>query len=209
MDDIVKAALAKWPNVPEVYGWLKLDARGNWRVKSVRHVTSSSQAASVPFERIGNRYVNEFIHRNYECDDQGRWFFQNGPQRVFVSLELAPWVVQFDGQGALRLHTGTPAQVQAALLDDHGTPFVVTASGLASLDDRELMHWLECLEDAHGMGVSEALLGDFLGSPDACMLFLRVGKTPFALQRVARASLSHTYRFNPSPQPALGQPDCT
>ncbi|MFM7971511.1 MAG: DUF2946 family protein, partial [Betaproteobacteria bacterium] len=25
MDDIVKAALKKWPNVPACYGWLALD----------------------------------------------------------------------------------------------------------------------------------------------------------------------------------------
>ena len=30
MDDIVKQAMAKWPNVPHCYGWLGLDARGNW-----------------------------------------------------------------------------------------------------------------------------------------------------------------------------------
>jgi len=30
MDDIVRQALAKWPNVPDCYGWLGLDARGNW-----------------------------------------------------------------------------------------------------------------------------------------------------------------------------------
>lgn len=30
MDDIVKQALAKWPNVPDCYGWLGLDARGRW-----------------------------------------------------------------------------------------------------------------------------------------------------------------------------------
>ncbi len=29
MDDIVKAAIAKWPNVPNCFGWLGLDARGN------------------------------------------------------------------------------------------------------------------------------------------------------------------------------------
>jgi hypothetical protein len=30
---IVKAALAKWPNVPDCYGWLGLDARGNWYMR--------------------------------------------------------------------------------------------------------------------------------------------------------------------------------
>ena len=29
MDDIVKQAMAKWPNVPHCYGWLALDARGS------------------------------------------------------------------------------------------------------------------------------------------------------------------------------------
>lgn len=29
MDDIVKQAMVKWPNVPDCYGWLGLDARGN------------------------------------------------------------------------------------------------------------------------------------------------------------------------------------
>ena len=33
MDDIVKAAIAKWPNVPHCYGWLGLDARGNWYMR--------------------------------------------------------------------------------------------------------------------------------------------------------------------------------
>ena len=33
MDDIVKAAMAKWPNVPNCYGWLGLDARGNWYMR--------------------------------------------------------------------------------------------------------------------------------------------------------------------------------
>ena len=30
MDEIVRQALAKWPNVPDCYGWLGLDARGQW-----------------------------------------------------------------------------------------------------------------------------------------------------------------------------------
>ena len=33
MDDIVRQAIAKWPNVPNCYGWLGLDARGNWYMR--------------------------------------------------------------------------------------------------------------------------------------------------------------------------------
>ena len=36
MDEIVKAALLKWPNVPHCYGWLALDARGDWYMRDDR-----------------------------------------------------------------------------------------------------------------------------------------------------------------------------
>ena len=77
MDEMVARSLAKWPNVPAVYGWLALDRRGNWLIKG---------------ERIANRALREFIARNYEADERGCWFFQNGPQRVFVVLDFAPFV---------------------------------------------------------------------------------------------------------------------
>ena len=36
MDDIVRQAMAKWPNVPDCYGWLGLDTRGNWYMRDDR-----------------------------------------------------------------------------------------------------------------------------------------------------------------------------
>ena len=36
MDAIVEAALRKWPNVPDCYGWLALDARGDWYLRDER-----------------------------------------------------------------------------------------------------------------------------------------------------------------------------
>ena len=36
MDDIVRAALKKWPNVPACHGWLALDARGDWYMRDER-----------------------------------------------------------------------------------------------------------------------------------------------------------------------------
>ena len=47
MDDIVKQALAKWPNVPNCYGRLGLDARGNWYMRD----GASSQRVRLPQER--------------------------------------------------------------------------------------------------------------------------------------------------------------
>jgi hypothetical protein len=90
MDDIVRQAIAKWPNVPHCYGWLALDARGNWYMRDDR-----TQAAG-PFPQskgslLRHEKLVDFIHRNYDCDERGCWFFQNGPQRVYVELETAPW----------------------------------------------------------------------------------------------------------------------
>ena len=94
MDEIVVRAMQKWPNVPNVFGWLKLDRRGHWLVKS----RTGGDARTV-FERISNAAVVEFIGRNYQADDKGRWFFQNGPQRVFVTLEYTPLVYRLRADG--------------------------------------------------------------------------------------------------------------
>ncbi|HSI58841.1 MAG TPA: DUF2946 family protein [Ideonella sp.] len=132
MDDIVKAALAKWPQVPHCYGWLALDARGDWYMRDDR-----TQAAG-PFphpkgSRILHDKLREFIHRNYEADEAGRWFFQNGPQRVYVELEAAPhvWRLQAEAGGgvAIESHTGRPAALRSAWLDDAGRLFLVTDLG--------------------------------------------------------------------------------
>src|SRR5215212_988120 len=98
MDDIVLRGLAKWPDVPAVYGWLTLDRRGNWLIKG---------------DSISNAAVTAFIGRNYERDPEGRWFFQNGPQRVYVALAYTPLVYRVvNGDGAalaIESHTGARA----------------------------------------------------------------------------------------------------
>jgi hypothetical protein len=45
MDDIVRQAIAKWPNVPDCYGWLGLDARGNWYMRDDRAQAAGPFAA--------------------------------------------------------------------------------------------------------------------------------------------------------------------
>jgi Protein of unknown function (DUF2946) len=129
MDEIVKAALKKWPNVPACHGWLALDARGDWYMRDDR-----VQAAG-PFPRIkGSRLLHDkllaFIGRNYERDALGCWFFQNGPQRVYVELEAAPWVWRVDDEGTLTTHTGRPAAARSAWLDEQGRLFLDSELGL-------------------------------------------------------------------------------
>ena len=132
MDAIVAAALKKWPNVPHCHGWLALDARGDWYMRDER-VQAAGPFPRVKGSRIEHEKLREFIARNYLSDDGGAWFFQNGPQRVYVELEAAPWVWRLEpGAGpapAIRSHTGLAAQFRAALLDEHGRVFIDTDLG--------------------------------------------------------------------------------
>ena len=101
MDDIVKQALAKWPNVPDCYGWLGLDARGNWYMRDDRAQAAGSFSNGTPLSKgslLKHEKLIDFIHRNYQADERGQWSFQNGPQRVYVELEVAPliWRINAD-----------------------------------------------------------------------------------------------------------------
>ncbi|AEG91363.1 DUF2946 family protein [Ramlibacter tataouinensis] len=128
MDDIVRQAMAKWPNVPHCYGWLGLDARGNWYMRDDR-----AQAAG-PFPQakgslLRHEKLIEFIHRNYDRDAQGQWFFQNGPQRVYVELEATPLVWRLHTGFSVAAHTGRPARARAAFLDQQGRLYLDTDIG--------------------------------------------------------------------------------
>ena len=133
MDDIVKAALKKWPNVPHCYAWLALDARGDWYMRDDR-TQAAGPFPEVKGSRILHDKLREFIERNYASDDAGCWFFQNGPQRVYLELEAAPWVWRLQpaagGAIEIRSHTGLPAAFESAWLDEHGRLFLATDLGL-------------------------------------------------------------------------------
>jgi len=127
MDAVVAQAMAKWPNVPAVYGWLALDRRGNWLIKG---------------ERIANHALREFIGRNYEADEDGRWYFQNGTQRVYVSLAYTPLVVHHAGDRLVD-HCGRPFSAECAYLDDEGSVLVAAGGRIALVDDRDLERYAE------------------------------------------------------------------
>ena len=131
MDAIVEAALRKWPNVPHCYGWLALDARGQWFMRDER-IQRAGPFPQVKGSRIDHDKLLAFIERNYAHDEAGAWFFQNGPQRVYVELEAAPWVWRVDDAPGwpLHSHTGLPAgAVRSAWLDEPGRLFLDTELG--------------------------------------------------------------------------------
>ena len=150
MDDIVKAALRKWPNVPHCYGWLALDARGDWYLRD-----AAAQAAG-PFprvkgSRIEHRGLREFIERNYEADPRGCWFFQNGPQRVYVELEAGPWVWRLvpGSPCGLATHTGRPAQYRCAWLDEGGRLFLECDQGFGLVHSLDMELAARAIETGH------------------------------------------------------------
>jgi hypothetical protein len=130
VDEIVARSLAKWPNVPAVYGWLSLDRRGNWLIKN---------------EKIGNLALREFICRNYMADPLGCWYFQNGPQRVYVSLAYTPFVVHHQGDELVD-QCGRPFVAGETFLDEEGSVLVSGPSGIALLDDRDLERYVDRAE---------------------------------------------------------------
>ena len=119
MDQNVLDSLKKWPNVPNCFGWLAIDRRGHWRMRN-----EFAQTHQLPGDVIKHVALKEFIERNYARDHEGRFFFQNGPQRVFVSIDYTPWVVRLipdeENQWLLKTTIGQSIRPITALLDENG-----------------------------------------------------------------------------------------
>lgn len=145
MDEIVRQSMLKWPEVPDCYGWLGLDARGHWFMRD-----EATQAAGNFLQSKGTQLQHAgliaFINRNYCVDSQGRWFFQNGPQRVFVELEITPLIFRLEHDGALRVHTGQMAHAQASFLDEQGRVFLLSEQGLGLLHSQDVFLFSELQE---------------------------------------------------------------
>lgn len=136
MDDIVKQAMAKWPQVPDCYGWLGLDARGHWYMRDDQCQAAGTFSSGAPGSKgslLQHEKLIEFIGRNYAADLQGRWYFQNGPQRVYVELAVTPWVWRMQEDGSLRDQTGYTAEPTHCLQDERGWLYFHTERGLGLL----------------------------------------------------------------------------
>lgn len=155
MDDLVKQAMLKWPDVPHCYGWLALDQRGQWWMRD-----SATQAAGAfPHSKgwlLEHAALIAFIGRNYQADELGQWYFQNGPQRVYVELENTPIVWHWQGydavgQGQVRPHyaladVAATSAPQACFLDEEGVVYLLCQQQLGvvySQDVGAVADWLE------------------------------------------------------------------
>ncbi len=146
MDDIVLQAMAKWPRVPACYGWLGLDARGNWYMRDDRAQACGAFASGRPGAKgslLQHEKLIAFIGRNYASDGQGRWYFQNGPQRVYVELEATPWVWRIEPDGAVRSHTGQSVDVLRCEMDEEGRVYLQTTVGFGLVHSQDMTRLAE------------------------------------------------------------------
>lgn len=160
MDDIVRQAIAKWPSVPHCYGWLGLDARGNWYMRDDK-AQAAGPFAGGPAAGKGALLKHDkliaFVQRNYESDKAGQWFFQNGPQRVYVELEATPLVWRIGGgpDFSVTAHTGQQARAQRCVVDEHGRVYLETDIGFGLVHTQDMLHAADAIEQ--GLWVPEAV----------------------------------------------------
>ena len=199
MDDIVLQAMTKWPDVPNVYGWLRLDRRGQWLIKG---------------DKIANPGVLAFIGRNYAADELGRWYFQNGPQRVFVTLEYTPFVIGTAAEDTLALvtHTGLAiTRISGAWVDEAGSLLLRWAGGLGLMSDRDLAAVSARFTGARGDPVSDETLARAF-EPDsrrhASGVYFQHADSRVPIGRIRSVEVAQKFGFDPDPRPADGEPEC-
>ncbi|MBC7415068.1 MAG: DUF2946 family protein [Herminiimonas sp.] len=196
MDEIVRKAMAKWPNVPHCYGWLLLDARGHWRMR-----TEAAQAAAEPGDKIAHTALLAFINRNYTHDAEGRWYFQNGPQRVYVNLESTPFVIHTDGENAFVLQTGEPlGAIDGAWFTDQGQLILQSADTVAKVDDRDLVNCLPMLRMDAAV-VDDAQLLKWIEGASGQTLTLVRNTATIEVGRIKTEAVADHFHFVRLPQP--------
>jgi hypothetical protein len=202
MDEIVLRAIAKWPDVPSVYGWLRLDRRGNWLIKD---------------DRVSNPAIAAYIGRNYARDDSGRWFFQNGPQRVFAALDYTPFVYRITGPESgpfgIETHTGHATHtVEGAWIDENGALLLATDMGPGVVHDRDLARLLPLFIDANGTALPEDVLDELMELTQqgrSVPLWLKLRDITLKVEPLRSSGVPARFGYVPYPAAPASQDACT
>lgn len=199
--------MARWPNVPDVFGWLSLNAGGHWRLHPDGDALDKRGAHSSLTEgvSIDSARINQFINRNYGRDAVGRWYFQNGPQRVYVRLDVAPYVFhttdpQLETTGFLTHNGLSISTVTRWCLDDRGHLYADTDSGAGLIASRDLPPLMDRLVTTRG----ESLLDVFENreATDVTSVDVRLGDSAVAPLYVCRfEQVADLFGFARYPKP--------
>lgn len=181
--------MARWPDVPAVFGWMSLDRRGRWCLEGAP---------------VTHRGAVAFMNRNYGCTEDGRWYFQNGPQRAYVDLDYTPWVFFLDGSRRLVDHVGDPVQtLHEAWLDEEGNLLLVGERGVGLVCDRDLASMSDDLRHGDGEPCDETRLARLLDSSVAAeheRLFLTWDGARMEVGTLLRDTVASTFAFDPTPR---------
>jgi len=145
MDELVQQAMRKWPDVPHCFGWLGLDDRGDWYMRDDA-VQAQGNFAQAKGHKLQHAKLLEFIQRNYTHDEQGQWYFQNGPQRVYVELTSAPFIWRIQADFAVTDGLGRGQAVHNCILDETGRVYLHTAQGLGLVHSQDVWLAAQALE---------------------------------------------------------------
>jgi hypothetical protein len=217
MDQSVLDAVKRWPDVPVVYGWLSLTARGEWKL----HPLGDAQLGEAG-QGITNTQILGFIGRNYASQVDGAWFFQNGPQRVYVRLDAAPLILHVDPSArSIVTHNGiTVQQISHWFCDETGQLFAHTHVGPGRVDDRDLHLIAEILRSADGRSLfdwfalfeqaqEQSLQENEINMGSTRILLSDPNKQyaaltePAALSFIKASEISTALHFIPNPGPSL------
>lgn len=205
MDDLVEKALARWPNVPAIAGWLKLSLQGDWLLTG-----PVPEGLTISHPRILN-----FMARNYGSEADGRFYFQNGPQKAYVHLAYTPWVYRIHPleQGALMLstHTGLIDWPLAMFQDELGRVLIQGEHGIGLLHSNDMDLLAAGLHETNDELQHQATWTVPEEDPDTLIAartkLRRVKQTStgirecsLMLQSIESAKVAERFRFNPDPE---------
>ena len=192
--DSLSKLLQKWPNVPDVFNWLSLDRRGIWRIKG---------------SPITNRAMVEAINSSYFCDVDGSWFFQNGPQKVFVTLDYTPYVIFVYRSGndpILKTHNGIKIRNIEEIYLDSELNFLITWDGrLGIILDRDLQVLIDGMSFSRkgkSISLEKVIEADMTG------LTVNFWNHEAKVTKVSREYLLKKFNIRGDPIPSPGQPEC-
>lgn len=198
MDEIVRQAMAKWPNVPHCRGWLALDARGAFRMRD-----EAAQATDAAGDVIRHPALLSFIYRNYGPDEHGAWYFQNGPQRVYVELAATPYIARTAPTGGFVTHDGEPLPpVSAAWITEEGRLVLEAGGKIAMVDDRDLAECVAMLR-MDGTPVDDEVLMAWLQRMQG-ELQLVTGTQAVPVRPLRSGELAERLGFEPRPSRQAG-----
>ena len=187
--------------MPDVYRWLQLDSRGSWRLKD---------------EKISHHGLVSFINKHYTSDEQGRWYFQNGPQKVFVTLEYTPYVISIEtlnSKWIFKTHNGQVIEkLNRVFIDDHGNFLVSWDKFVGVIRDTDIALVADQLRyDGSSLyDINPAHL-EALNTPrnrvEKTSFYFALENETYSVEAINKLLVKELFKFDPSPLPEDGM-DC-